>query len=58
MNGSAVVLFTAARAGDLCPPLVHVPIDMPPVEAGVYTRPDASPATAYVVEALRDRRAG
>lgn len=56
MNGSAVVLFSASRADDLCPPLTHVPIDMPPVESGVYTRTNPSPGVALVVEALREGR--
>lgn len=53
MSGSAVVLFTADRADDLCPPLVHTAFDIPPVEIGAYTRSNANGDVLAVVGALR-----
>lgn len=58
MSGAAVVLFTANRADDLCPPLVHTALDLPPVEVGAYTRAGAPEDVCAVVEALRARLAG
>lgn len=55
MSCAAVVLFTANRADDLCPPLVHTALDIPPVEIGAYTRPEAADDVLAVVEALRTR---
>lgn len=53
MNGTAVVLFPDSRADDLCPPLVHVPLDIPPAEFGAYTREHPTEDELAVVEALR-----
>ena len=53
MSGAAVVLFTSGRADDLCPPLVHTALDLPPVEVGAYTRADTSEDVRAVIEALR-----
>lgn len=53
MGGAAVVLFTASRADDLCPPLVHVAFDIPPVETGAYVRAQPSDDVLTVVGALQ-----
>ena len=53
MGGAAVVLFTASRADDLCPPLVHVAFDIPPVETGAYVREQPSDDVLAVVETLQ-----
>ncbi len=53
MSGTAVVLFPSSRANDLCPPLVHVPLDIPLAEFGAYTRERPTEGELVVVEALR-----
>ncbi len=53
MSGGAVVLFPASRANDLCPPLVHAALAIPPVEAGAYTRVAPTEEALAVVEELR-----
>lgn len=53
MGGAAVVLFTASRADDLCPPLVHAAFDIPPVETGAYVRAQPSDDVLAVVGALQ-----
>ena len=55
MGGAAVVLFTASRADDLCPPLVHAAFDIPPVETGAYVRAQPSDDVLAVVGALRQQ---
>lgn len=53
MSGNAVVLFPASRANDLCPPLVHTALAMPPVETGAYTRTTPTEDVLAVIEELR-----
>lgn len=55
MSGNAVVLFTAGRADDLCPPLVHTALAVPPVEVGAYTRSTPTKDVLAVIEELRAR---
>ncbi|MBS5449720.1 MAG: LysR family transcriptional regulator [Coriobacteriia bacterium] len=41
LRGSAVSLFTGSSISKVCPPLVAVPLDLPPVTCGAYYRTEA-----------------
>lgn len=56
LSGAGVVLFSEGRADDLCPPLAHVPMDLPELEGGAYTRSDPGEGVLEFVALLRGHR--